>query len=47
MEEAAQEEKEKQGEMSEVGTEVFIRNSSWSKRNTLGGDKDKKMRKKE
>lgn len=45
MDEAAQEEKEKQGEMSEVGTEVFIRNSSWSKRNTL--EKEKKLRKKD
>ena len=45
MEEAAQEEKEKQVEMSEVGTEVFIRNSSWSKRNTLGGGGDKHRKK--
>ncbi len=42
MEEAANEEKERQGDMSEVGTEVFIRNSSWGKRNTLT---DKKKRK--
>ena len=39
MDEAALEEKEKQGDMSEVGTEVFIRNSSWGKRTT-----DKKLR---